>query len=196
MDEFSAKERARFRKLLEVAHSSTFVGEREAALAAATRLAAAHEMTLREAAGMAETAEPAPRPQRRAAGFPSDFGAAMRAAGLNREQRNARVYGRHGVQPPFASDAMQLDAEKRRHEAALADAFQRGLDAEERAAAAKARKFVRRPKRQAFRNRTEFIRVLLAETHMTAREIAATAGVTIYDVFREKLLMRHRPATG
>jgi hypothetical protein len=199
VSEFPAKERLRFRKLLEVAHSSTFDGEREAALAAATRLAAAHGMTLREAAGMAES-EPAPskRTHRRAAGFPSDFGAAVRASGMSRDPRNARIYPRHGRDTNFAEAAMR--EEKRRHDAAMADAVKRGLDAEERAAAAKAeeraRNFYRRPNRQAFRNRAEFIRVLLAETRMTAREIAATAGVTIYDVFREKLLMRPRSAAG
>ena len=31
---------------------------------------------------------------------------------------------------------------------------------------------------------------------MTAKEIAAAAGVTIYDVFREKLLMRRVPVAG
>jgi len=196
MSEFSLKERLRFRKLLEVANSSTFAGERDAALAAATRLATSHGMSLREAAGMAEE-EPSPkRASRRASGFPSDFGA-MRAASLNREPRkHGRVYGRYPRSTP--TDSVHNE-EKLRHDAALADAIQRGLDAEERAAAVKAaekaRNFYRRPNRQAFRSRAEFIRVLLAETHMSAREIAATAGVTIYDVFREKLLMR-RPATG
>jgi hypothetical protein len=196
LDEFSAKERERFRKLLEVAHSSTFTGERDAALAAATRLAASHGMTLREAAGMAETEEaPRPRPQRRANGFPSDFGAAMRATGLNRGPGQGRVYRRHEARAHAAADA-ELAAEKKRYEAAMADAIRRGLDAEERAAAAKARAFIPRPKRQTFRNRAEFIRILLTETGMSARDIAATAGVTIYDVFREKLLMRQRHATG
>ena len=198
VDEFSAKERLRFRKLLEVAHSSSFTGEKDAALAAATRLAAAHGMTLREAAGMAEAPPEAPRAHRRPAGFPSDFGAAARPANLKREQRNARFYARHGARQPFSPDAAYHDAEKRRHEAAMADAIQRGLDAEERAAeeraAARARKAVPRSNRHAYRNRAEFIRVLLAETRMTAREIAATAGVTIYDVFREKLLMRRAAA--
>ena len=39
--DFSAKERLRFRKLLEVAYSTTFPGEKDAALAAAERIAAA-----------------------------------------------------------------------------------------------------------------------------------------------------------
>jgi hypothetical protein len=192
VDGFSQKERLRFRKLLEVAHSSTFPGERDAALAAATRLAASHGMTLREAAGMSEAPEAAERPrrqQRRPAGFPSDFGAAR----AFRDPRNP--YARY-ARTNGAAHAAEVDAEKRRHDAAMQDAIRRGLDAEERAAAAKGkeRAFFRRPNKQAFRDRTEFIRVLLKETSMSARDIAATAGVTIYDVFREKLLMRKRTA--
>jgi hypothetical protein len=200
VDDFSTKERLRFRKLLEVAHSSTFAGERDAALAAATRLAAAHGMSLREAAGMAEHEEPpAPRrrPQRRTAGFNPDVAAAMRAAGINRDPRQ-RSYARFGERGSAALEEARLAAEKRRYDAAMAEAVQRGLDAEERAAAAKAaakkRDYVKRPNRQAFRNRAEFIRVLLKETSMSAREIATTVGVPIYDVFREKLLMRKRAA--
>jgi hypothetical protein len=192
VDEFSTKERARFRKLLEVANSSTFTGERDAALAAATRLAAAHGMTLREAAGMSESEEREPA-RRKPAGFHSDFGAAMRAAGLHREHRAGRMYARHNARAAQASEEARLDAEKRRFDAAMADAIRRGLDAEERAAAARPpRPFIQRTKRNGFRNRAEFIRVLLAETGMSAREIASTAGVTIYDVFREKLLMRKK----
>ncbi|MEQ9449701.1 MAG: hypothetical protein RLN70_12490, partial [Rhodospirillaceae bacterium] len=74
-------------------------------------------------------------------------------------------------------------------------AVRRGLDAE--VIAKEQRKNASPPRRQsytrrsnAWRPRHEFIRVLLKETRMTAKEIAAVAGVTIYDVFREKLLMR------
>ena len=200
MDEFSAKERLRFRKLLEVANSSTFAGERDAALAAATRLAATHGMSLREAAGMAEKEEeptPRRRPPRRPSGINPDVAAAMRAAGINRDPRT-RSYARFGERGSAAIEEARLAGEKRRYEAAMADALQRGLDAEERAAAAKAaakkRDYVRRPNRAAFRNRGEFIRVLLSETTMSARDIASTAGVSIYDVYREKLLMRKRLA--
>ena len=84
---------------------------------------------------------------------------------------------------------------------AMADAIRRGLDAEERkaaerAATARVQLKLRPGKRGAWRARPEFIRVLLTETGMTAKEIAAAAGVTIYDVFREKLLMRRAGAAG
>lgn len=194
---FSEKERLRFRKLLEVAHSTTYDGERDAALNAATRLAASYGMTLREAAGMSERAEkPDPTPRehpRRAAGFAADFGAAG-TENLGRWWRSPRKTG--GPSPGgFRTDNEVLAEEKRRHAEALQDAIRRGLDAEERKAAEKAARAratlkLRPGKRGSWRSRPEFIRVLLTETGMTAKEIAAAAGVTVYDVFKEKLLMR------
>ena len=174
MEDFSLKERVRFRKLLEVANSSTFTGERDAALAAATRLAASHGMSLREAVGMAEPEEPAARPPRRPAGFKSDFGAAaMRAAGLNGDPRNTRAYSRFGNRGSAAAETSRLDGEKRRFEAAMAEAIQRGLDAAERAAAAKkaakARDYVPRSNKHAFRNRKEFIRRCRRSAQMRKR---------------------------
>jgi len=192
---FTAKERIRFRKLLEVANSTTYSGERDAAVQAATRLASSHGMTLREAAGMAdapEAPEPAARPRpRRPSGFPADFG----AAGAEHMGMWWKQPPRPGAQAQYRTEIERVAAEKERLAAAMQDAILRGLDAEERAkaarvAAAQSRLHVRAKKRGAWRARPEFIRVLLTETGMTAKEIAAAAGVTIYDVFREKLLMR------
>jgi len=186
--EFTEKDRLRFRKLLEVANSSTFTGERDAAMAAATRLADSHGMTLREAAGMAERSDTAPQPEaarpRRASGFPSDFGARM--------DRATEKSWRNNPRGNYHNDVDQMMAEKRRHDAALADAIRRGLDAEERKAEERraAAIFRRSSKRGGWRAKPEFIRVLLRETSMSAKDIAATVGVTIYDVFKEKLLMR------
>lgn len=194
---FTAKERLRFRKLLEVANSTTYAGERDAALNAATRLATSHGMSLREAAGMADAPEkPDPNPRehpRRAHGFAADFG----AAGTENVGKWWRTPHRgpgsttHG----FHTDNEILAAEKQRHAKAMADAIGRGLDAAERKAADKAAKAratmkLRPGKRGSWRARPEFIRVLLTETAMTAKEIAAAAGVTVHEVFREKLLMR------
>jgi hypothetical protein len=189
---FTAKERLRFRKLLEVANSTTYSGERDAALQAATRLAATHGMSLREAAGMAEQAEQAPPPRpraqqpRRPRGFHADFGAA------GPENMGTWWQTQHHSSSNVDRDAVEA-ADKKRHDQAMADAVRRGLDAEERAAEerAKNREHTRkRSNKRAWRARPEFVRILLKETHMSAKEIAAAAGVTIYDVFREKLLMR------
>ncbi len=194
--EFTAKERLRFRKLLEVANSTTYAGERDAAMAAATRLATAHGMSLREAAGMADAPEkpdPSPREHpRRAHGFAADFG----AAGTENVGKWWRT-PHHGAAASqgHQTDNERLAAEKKRHADAMADAIRRGLDAEERkaaerAAVARTRMRLKPGKRGAWRARPEFIRVLLTETAMTAKEIAAAAGVSIHEVFREKLLMR------
>jgi hypothetical protein len=199
---FTTKERLRFRKLLEVAHSTTYSGEREAAMSAATRLAASHGMSLREAAGATdhvETEAPAPRPhQRRPSGFPADFGAAgSENIGTWWKPRKTEST----AAPTYRSEIERVAAEKERLAEAMADAVLRGLDAEERAKeerarTARSRMHVRSSKRSAWRARPEFIRVLLTETCMSAKEIASVAGVTIYDVFREKLLMRRAGITG
>ena len=195
---FTLKERLRFRKLLEVAHSTTYDGEREAALSAATRLAESHGMNLREAAGMADQPEAPPeapvkrRHHGRPRGFAADYGAATAEnMGMWWKQPHRDPSGSQG----YRSESDRHNAEKNRHAEAMADAIKRGLDAEERAAAERAaaarmRMQARPSKRGSWRARPEFIRVLLTETAMTAKEIAAAAGVSIYDVFREKLLMR------
>lgn len=204
---FTTKERQRFRKLLEVAHSTTYEGERDAALEAAARLAANHGLSLREAAGMAEQKHAPPDAQSRAAkrtdrpaGFPADFGAASpEAMGRWWSQRREQESNTEFYQG-YRSEVERYAAEKRRHAEAMAEAVRRGLDAEERAAEErKARRAETLRQRggtrrssSAWRPRPEFVRVLLAETSMSAKEIAAAAGVTIYDVFREKLLMRPR----
>ena len=202
--DFTAKDRLRFRKLLEVAYSTTFAGERDAALNAATKLAESHGMSLHEAAGLKEPAREEPRPQARPhgpAGFAADFG-----AGRDNMGRWWQRYGQR-ARPPEAehaavTEAARAAAEKKRRDEALEDAFRRGLDAEEikartkaEARAANGGRPIRRPgNRGPWRSRPEFIRVLLAETQMSAKDIAAVAGVTIYDVFREKLLMRRSAA--
>ena len=186
---FPEKERLRFRKLLEVAHSTSYDGEREAALDAAARLAGSYGMTLHEAAGMQDPREnkkTKSRPKRQP-GFRADFGAARSESVGSWWAQNTR-----GEQH-LEKDSVAAD--KKRREAALEDAIQRGLDTDEIAAAerkknAPKRVYQRSKRMSSWRSRPEFVRVLLKETRMSAKEIAAVAGVTVYDVFREKLLMR------
>jgi len=193
--DFTVKERLRFRKLLEVANSTTFSGERDAALTAATRLAAAHGMSLREASGMSElAAEGSPRPRPRTAGFRADFGAAG-ADSMGRWWTRPDQKPNYGDSTSYRTEEERVAAEKRRRDEALADAFLRGLDADVRAEEARRAKrksaYVRSNKRGSWRSRPEFVRILLRETAMTAKEIAAAAGVSVYEVFKEKLLMRN-----
>jgi len=83
----------------------------------------------------------------------------------------------------------------------MEDAIRRGLDEDERKAEEAKRRRAEtlrqrgglKRKNAAWRPRPEFVRVLLMETNMSAKDIAAVAGVTIYDVYREKLLLRSPP---
>jgi pyruvate/2-oxoglutarate dehydrogenase complex dihydrolipoamide acyltransferase (E2) component len=163
-DDFNGKTRERFRKLLELARSSGYEGERTSALAAAARLADRHGMSIEEAAGMAERYPVRPQDRRPSA---EETAFTTAASMTNASQR----------------------AEKERYMRARAEAIKRGLDAEEVAGRG------RRVPKQRFkppRNRPkrEFIRVLLRETRFSVAEIAATVGVPVNDVFKEKLLMR------
>ncbi len=194
MSEFTDKHRQRFRRLLEVAHSTTFDGEREAAISAATRLADTYGMTLREAAGMAEASEPKPKPPRRptAKTKPEVWPEAYQAQKFQ-EALHPRQKTDGGQARKFDSDLEATKADKLRFDKAMQDAIDRGLDADERRRAARIAAMeasARKRTSRRWRPRAEFIRVLLKETQMTAREIAATAGVPIYDVLREKLLLR------
>jgi hypothetical protein len=178
---FSAKERERFRKLLEVANSTTYEGEKNSALAAATRLARSHDMSLHEAAGMQDEDgmrrkarfDRHQKSNRPSASKDTEFGETFRAK-----------KGTHHNQSEF------LKAEKHRYEQAMAEAIQRGLNLDKSPISSKRPNYARRSGTGAWRSRPDFIRVLLRETRMTAREIAATVGVSIHDVFKEKLLMR------
>lgn len=180
--DFSIKERARFRKLLEVANSTTYQGEKDAALAAATRLARSFGMSLHEAAGIKyeEGLHGKSRNERKDRHYRtqntsnvSSFGETLRA--------------RKGA---YHNQSEFLRAEKERYEQAMADAVSRGLDINDTQIQGKRTNHVRRRRKSSFRSRPDFIRVLLRETRMTAREIAATVGVSVHDVFKEKLLMR------
>lgn len=197
MEDFSDKDRRRLRQFLELANSTAFDGEREAALAAATRLAETHGMTLREAVGMSEADERAatahrPQPHQPPPHRPSSaqdpFGQFEQKFGFGRKAPNAEQIHQ------FRTEAERVAHEKRVRDAAMAEAYRRGLDAEEIRRKRRAEWLHTRKSSTRWRPRAEFIRVLLRETQMTAREIAQTAGVSVYEVFREKLLMRRAAA--
>lgn len=163
---FDEATRTRFHNLLKLAAESPFKGERSAALAAADRLAKRHGMTLEEAA----SGGPAPEPPRRPT-----------AAHKGPHQTRARDVGRavHMMDNWVAND-------KARREAALAEAYARGLDADERKRAQ-----AQPPRRNgAKRNPYSHARVLLQETTLPMLEIAAITGLDIYEVVGLKLKLR------
>jgi hypothetical protein len=163
---FDESERTRFHNLLKLAAESPFKGERSAALAAASRLATRHGMTLEEAA----TGGPSPELPKKPP-----------AARAGPHEMQARDVGRaaHVMDGWVAND-------KQRRDAALAEAYERGLDADNRK-----RNTVQAPRRNASkRNPYSHAQVLLKETSLPMLEICSMTGLDIYEVVGMKLKMR------
>ena len=169
---FTESERNRFRNLLKLAKESPYAGERDAALAAAERMAAARGMSLDEAASVG-----VPPPRR--APFREERQDTESAA----QERARREFARF----VHASDAW-IQADKARREAAFEEARQRGLDAAERRAAERNRQAPR--PNGARRDPYSHAEVLLAETRLPLQEIAGITGLDIYEVVAMKLKMR------
>ena len=165
---FNEEERTRFHNLLKLAAESTFEGERAAALAAAERLAKKNGMTLDEAA----TGNPLPESNKDNLDANKDF---------VREKRKAQDLARH---VHMMDNWVQSD--KARRDAALAEAYERGLDNH-----GKKRNNNQTARRKASkRNPKSHATVLLKETSMPIEEIASLTGLDIYEVVGLKLKMR------
>ncbi|MFQ5972431.1 MAG: hypothetical protein ACE5Q3_08860 [Alphaproteobacteria bacterium] len=146
-----------------MAAESPFKGERDNALAAATRLAAKCGMSLQEAAASA----PEPRvaePPRRPARADPDLGKIILMD-------------------------QQILADKFRRAAALRAARARGLDAESSEQAQPGRT-ARRYHSHSRMNPFLHARMLIRETSLPLREIASITGLDIYQVVGMKLKMR------
>lgn len=160
--------RDRFRALLKLASESPFEGERENAMAAATRLAEQHGMSLDEAA---RPTQRQPAVERERAGAARDGYTASEFTGY------------------FDITDRNLRADKERHEAALRDAVDRGLDRAKREGAEKAARR-RAPRNSAQRSPRNHAQVLIAETAFSLEEIVGLTGLDIYEVVGLKLKMR------
>jgi uncharacterized iron-regulated membrane protein len=178
---FTVAERKRFQGLLRLAAESPFAGERANAFAAATRLAARHGLTVEEAAAGDDHA-----PLHQAA-------AQRRAPSSMGETLGGRSWFAD-YDPPEVGRFMHLTdlairLAKMQHEAAVAEARARGLDA---AAEAAARRQADRVQRQSNRrmNPRDHARVLLTETSLRLREIVDITGLDIYQVVGLKLALR------
>lgn len=168
-ERFTDAEQERFRNLLELAARSPYPGERANALAAATRLADRHGLTLEEAARGETTPSPPPPPEREA------------AATARAESVFARALHMMDV---------QLRADKARREAALQAARERGLDAEEEAARRRSQRQSRTSAKRWRRNPYVHARVLLRETALPLQDIVDITGLDIYKIVEMKLKMR------
>jgi len=163
---FNPSERTRFHNLLKLAAESPFQGERSAALAAAQRLATRHGMTLDEAA----IGGPLPAVPKKSS---------MVRPGPQVGQ--TRDVGRfvHILDNWVSND-------KTRRDAALAEAYERGLDSDKRKKGS-----AQAPRRNASkRNPQSHAEVLLKETSMPMDEICSLSGLDMYEVVALKLKMR------
>ena len=165
---FAEAERSRFRSLLALAAGSSYDGEREAALAAARRLAARHGMSLAEAARGGE-----PEPLREESPF--------------ERMRRARAAARAHA---FRESERRADEDRARFRAAWEDALRRGLDREEEPPPQRraGQGFVWRSRRRM--EPVQHATVLLNETRLPFSEIAEITGLDRYDVVGLKLKLR------
>jgi hypothetical protein len=166
---FDEAERKRFHNLLLLANESPYEGERTAALAAAKRMSKARGMTLEEAAS---GGPPPPEPKKKKPRKRKPSG--MQDKGMDRASRMTDDW---------------LDADKARRDAALEEARERGLDADERRRqAAAANRVQRRNGRK--RDPQSHAHVLLSETSLPLEEIASMTGLDMYELVSMKLKLR------
>lgn len=169
----------RFRKLLTLAAESPFVGEREAALAAAERMAEAAGMDLEEAARACgredtESRSEAPAQAARAApeeGWPEDLGPDLRRTawtGYAWEAAASRARQRHREE--VARRQREEEAQRREERG------RRRRGGNQRSDRAMAR--------------GDFARVLLLETGLPLRDIAEITELGMYEVVGLKLKLR------
>lgn len=160
-------EQVRFHNLLLLAKESPFEGERENALAAATRLARRRGMTLEEAA--MRQAQPSAIPSQ--------------SAQADRERVREKAAFVHMTD-------YQIHVEKQQRDTARREAEARGLDRKEREAAERRR--AARPIRQVRRSTARLAPdkhawALVRETRLPYNEIARITGLDIYEVLLMKI---------
>jgi len=177
-ESFSPAQQQRFRKLLILAAESPFAGERDAALAAADRMAKRAGMDLEEAAracGRADREEAAhrdtaPRGSAVNPGWPEDLSPSMRQAawaGYAWEAAASRARQRHRE---------EVERRQREEEAARRARLKRGRRSQPRSSRAMPR--------------GDFARILLLETGLTLHDIAEITELDIYEVVGLKLKLR------
>ena len=175
---FTLSQQQRFRKLLTLAAESPFAGERDAALAAANRMAESAGMDLEEAAGACGRSDREQAAERDAArgsgvvneGWPEDISPSMRRAAW----------------AGYAWEAAASRARQRQREET--EMRQREEEAERRANSTRGRS--NQPRSSRAMPRGDFARVLLLETGLSLRDIAEITELNIYEVVGLKLKLR------
>jgi len=142
------------------------------------RLAARHDMTVEQAAGIDPTPESATR-RRDPSAMARNMGERDWLADYDPPEVGAFVH--------LTDLAIRLAKQQR--EAAMAEARARGLDAEVEAAARRRADRAKRPTHRRM-NPHDHARVLLTETTLRLREIVDITGLDIYQVVGLKLALR------
>ncbi len=154
--------------MLALAAGSSFDGEREAALAAARRLASRHGMSLAEAARTGGEPEP------------------VREESPFERMRRARAAARAHA---FQENERPAEEDRARFRAAWEDALRRGLDREAGRPSSRAgQSFMCRSRRRL--EPVQHATVLLNETRLPFSEIAEITGLDCYAVVGLKLKLR------
>ena len=168
---FTEAERNRFRNLLELAKDSKYPGERENALAAATRIAQKHNMTIEEAARWK----------------PEDVTTNKRSTVEGLYQRPVKAKDASNI----AKNQQSAEEEKKQWQTAMNQAKERGLDKAENAKrAAKEASNTRRQNSKSRRNPVIHADILLKETSLSFKEISDITGLDVYKIITMKLKSR------
>ena len=174
-EHFTTVQRTRFRKLLVLAAESPYPGERQAALAAAERLAARFGMSVEEAAGRCRE----PRATAHANGAARRWaGPSAAARGWGPEARGAYVYEAAASRTRQREREAAERAEREEGERAREERSWRGH-------------WSRRSRRRL--PPREFARILLLETGFPLSEISRMTGLSMHDLIGLKLKLRPVP---
>ena len=157
---------------MELAKDSKYPGERENALAAATRIARKYNMTVDEAKKWK------PPENRRETQF--------RVSDPYQKQNKSTDYSN------LAKTQKNADAEKARWQAAMDRAKERGLDSQENARRAQQdAASERKGNSKSRRNPETHAKILLKETSLSFEEIANITGLDVYKIITMKLKSRN-----
>ncbi len=175
---FTTEERERFRKLLVLANDGTFAGERDAALAAARRLAERCGMSLEEAARQDARADPEPH--------------GLRAYGFWQRQREEEAAFAEGLHRAWHQhDPISAAASRARQRALWEEE-----EAERRDRSQQRRARSRRFSRGGGMPPLDHARVLILETRFPLVEISRITGVSLHQLVGMKLKLRPAGAGG
>ena len=163
-------EQKRFGNLLELANRSKYRGERENALAAASRLANKFGMTLEQAAKLGLNYN----------------------QGINNENKKAPdSFFKNISKEEIKKSQVNTESDKKRWQTAVANAKKRGLDQENKVNKnKKTTANFRRTNNTSRREPYIHAKILLKETSLSFKEIANITGISVYKVIALKLKTR------